>query len=173
MIPLRSADEPLPADELGRDARAGFSRYVGTFIVGWFYFVEVLCHPVFEPIAAPLIALVGFIATLVAMFFVFAVGEMIGRISVLRDFRRDHWWLPEARVGAAFLLTWMSWWPWFRVQVEDPDFPGHFVESYNGPLSLAGWLLLLFAILNYTNTVRYTPPRRPPQDGPIIPEEAS
>jgi len=164
---------PRSAVELELEAREGCLRYSLTFIFGWYFLVEELSHPVFEPIAAPFIMMAGGGVTIIAMLIVDFLGNLIRRIPMFARLRRRYLWLPEARLGAALLLYWISWWPWLRTTVQNPEIPTMYVDSYNRPLGLSSWLLLLFGIMNYTKRRELPPAPSNPQDGPIISEEAS
>lgn len=157
MMPSRSADE------LEREAREGCLRYSLTFIFGWYFLVEELSHPVFEPMAAPFIALAGGILTIVAMLIVGFSSGLIRRIPIVGRLRQRCRWLPEARIGAALVLYWIAWWPWLRTTIQNPDIPEMYVDSYNRPLGFAAWLLLLFGIMNYTRRREVIPAPSPPR----------
>jgi len=147
--------------------------YVTAFLVGWYFFVEKLSHANIEAEGATIVLILGAFATAAGMMLVALLGLPIRCSSALNLWWRSRRWPPIAAIGTASLLFGLAWHPALHASVADPRYSDIYVNSYNRPLGLCAWLLLLFGIMNYTRRREIIPAPSTPPDGPITFEEAS
>lgn len=143
--PLRSPDVALPANTLDPDVR----RLVVTWFIGTCYFAEVIALPILEALASLFAIFGGAFFTGNAMLLVLLLGQPI-RLNVdVNRWWRSHVWVSQALLGVVALLLVIAWLPPLRRRFPEPDYSDHIVETFNFEIGVAGWLLLLFALLHY------------------------
>lgn len=132
------------------------SQLAVAFLVGWFYYMVAMAMTVYDGFPSIIFQpIIGALCTGVAVLLCFLVGLPIRLVIRPRRFWRHIWWLPFALGTLGFVLMVLSWQPPFRQtvhnDVSDPD-----MRMFQPALSLAGWLLSIFAALHF-----WFPSRKP------------
>jgi hypothetical protein len=95
-------------------------------------FISMICQPI-----------MGSVMTSIALFLAIIIGSPLFFNRLWKWWERN-WWISFVLIFISFVLLCLSWYP-FKITVIDPVNKTP-VETFNVPMSLCGWMGMLFGI---------------------------
>ena len=124
-------------------------QILAALVTGVFYYMIAVAMTVYDGMLSMIFQpIIGAIVSAIAILALLVVGTPIRLSKKMNSWWKRHWWIPIAIGSAAFIMMCLSWLPYFRVKVIDPE-SNMVVDSFHPVLAIGGWLLTMFAVLHF------------------------
>jgi hypothetical protein len=118
-------------------------------VIGVCYYMLAVAMTVYDGLLSMIFQpIMGAIFSGIAISLLLIVGLPIRLSKKINNWWRKHWWISFVIGTVAFIMMCVSWLPYLRVKVMDPELD-MMVDSFHPVLAIGGWLMTLFAVLHF------------------------